>query len=246
MIVIPAIDIVGGRCVRLHQGDFSRIKSYEADPVDQARAVEAAGITHLHLVDLDGARTGRPANLHILEGIASRTRLQIDFGGGIRHPGNIRDALSAGARKVNAGTLLFDAPETPADLVREFGSDRLIAAVDVRNGQVALRGWQDLAGVPPGSLIERLLSVGWEWISLTDISRDGTMQGPDVDFFTQLAAAFPHARIIGGGGVASPEHLALLKGCGLSAAITGKAVFEGRLSLKDIALFNQTQTDQPC
>lgn len=239
MIAIPAIDIMGGQCVRLFQGDFAQRKSYHQTPLDQARAIEEAGITHLHLVDLDGARQGSPKNLHILEEIASNTSLHIDFGGGIRSLSNAEVALNAGARQVNIGTFLFSDSDIPRQCIERFGKEQLIAAIDVNQGKVAVHGWQTQTSVTQQQAIADLLASGWEYISVTDISRDGTMKGPNPDFYKPLVAAFPGVKFIGGGGVATLEHLHTLKECGLYAAVTGKAVFEGTISLDQLARFGR-------
>jgi phosphoribosylformimino-5-aminoimidazole carboxamide ribotide isomerase len=238
MIAIPAIDIIDGKCVRLRHGDFSRRKNYEADPFDQARAIQDAGITHLHLVDLDGARTGSPKNLAVLEKIASGTSLSVDFGGGIRSYADIRRTLEAGASQVNTGTFLFLVPDAPETCLSLFGPEKLIAAVDIRQGKISVAGWQVQMESAASPFIEKLLSVGWEWFAVTDISRDGTMEGPRPGFYKPLVSAFPAAKFIGGGGVASMDHLRILADCGLYGAVTGKAVFEGRISLEELARFN--------
>jgi phosphoribosylformimino-5-aminoimidazole carboxamide ribotide isomerase len=238
MIAIPAIDIIDGKCVRLHRGDFSRQKFYETDPYDQAKAISDAGITHLHLVDLDGAREGIPKNLDVLEKIAAGTSLHIDFGGGIRNYTAIRSALDAGAAQVNTGTFLFVVPEAAETCLALFEASQLIAAVDIRDGKVAVAGWQVQMDSTASTFIEKLLSVGWEWFAVTDISRDGTMEGPNPLFYKPLTTAFPSARFIGGGGIASVDHFHILEDCGLYAAVTGKAIFEGKISLEELALFN--------
>lgn len=244
MIAIPAIDIMDGKCVRLLRGDFSNRKSYSKSPADQAKAIEDAGITHLHLVDLDGARDGSPRNLHVLEEIASKTSLHIDYGGGIRSYKDIQYALQAGAKQVNTGTFLFMEPDGPETCLSIFNKTQLIAAVDIRDGKVAVGGWQVKMDTPANTFIKKLLSVGWEWIAVTDISRDGTMEGPNPRFYKPLTKAFPSAKFIGGGGVASLEHLRILEDCGLYAAVTGKAVFEGNISLDELAAFNGSGREQ--
>lgn len=235
MIVIPAIDLMNGACVRLRKGRFDKQTIYDQSPLDVARAIEEAGIQHLHLVDLDGAKSGEPSNLHIMETIAKETSLKIDYGGGIRNIEAIRRAIEAGAAKINLGTFLFSDPDIPATCVETFGNEKLIAAIDIANGAVAIKGWQKSSGIDAGKAIDDLLKVGWQFFSVTDISRDGTMQGPDPGFYKPLISRYSSAKFIGGGGVASLEHLHLLKSCGVYAAITGKALFEGTISLKDLA-----------
>lgn len=238
MIAIPAIDIMNGSCVRLLKGRFDQQKFYDADPVDMALSIENAGITHLHLIDLDGARQGKPANLKILQEITAATSLKVDFGGGIRDLEDIEKVLLSGAHKVNLGTYLFSAPDIPSMLVKTFGTEKLIAAVDIFKGKVAIKGWQESAGLAANEAMEGLLASGWQYFSVTDIDRDGTMSGPDPSFYKPLVAAFPAARFIGGGGVASMDHLWQLREWGLYAAVTGKAVLEGKISLEALSAFN--------
>ena len=238
MIAIPAIDIMDASCVRLVKGRFDQQMTYDKSPLDTARAIEAAGITHLHLVDLDGARQGKPVNLPVLETLSKETSLRIDYGGGIRSMESIRKILEAGAEKVNLGTFLFSDPDIPKRCIDKFGADQLIAAVDIDEGRVAVKGWQQSTETDTHTAIEALLKAGWRYLSVTDISRDGTMQGPDPGFYSPLAKTWPAARFIGGGGVASMKDLELLKSCGLYAAVTGKAIFEGKISLEDLSRFN--------
>ena len=234
MIAIPAIDIMDGQCVRLFQGDFAQRKSYSTSPLDQAKAIEDAGITHLHLVDLDGAKSGAPKNLNVLEQIARGTSLIIDFGGGIRSIQHIENVLNAGAKQANIGTLLFAGEDVPLECITRFGKQQLIAALDINKEAIAVNGWQTQTSVAAETALQNLISLGWEYFAVTDISRDGTMQGPNPEFYTPLVKSFPEAKFIGGGGVATIEHLMLLKKCGLYAAVTGKAVFEGTISLKEL------------
>ncbi|MFP4065609.1 MAG: HisA/HisF-related TIM barrel protein [Bacteroidales bacterium] len=238
MIAIPAIDIMDASCVRLVKGRFNQQMTYDRSPLDTARAIEAAGITHLHLVDLDGARQGQPVNLPVLEALSEGTSLRIDYGGGIRSMESIRKVLEVGARKVNLGTFLFSDPDIPKRCIDEFGPEKLIAAVDIDKDRVAVKGWQQSTETDTHTAIEALLKAGWRYLSVTDISRDGTMQGPDPGFYSPLTNSWPQASFIGGGGVASMEDLELLRSCGLYAAVTGKAIFEGKISLKDLSQFN--------
>ena len=234
MIAIPAIDIMDGQCTRLLRGDFNRRTRYKANPLSQALAFEDAGLTRLHLVDLDGARKGRPLNLHILEKIAGQTSLQVDYGGGIRKPAHIAGALDAGAAQVNLGTLLFSSADMAGTLLQTFGSERLIASVDVRLGKVAVKGWQEQTGISAMQAIGQLFGQGWSWFSVTDTDRDGTLLGPDPAFYEPLTKAFPEARIIGGGGIGKAADLEVMQACGLYGAITGKAIFEGGILLSEL------------
>ncbi len=239
MIAIPAIDIMNGTCVRLRQGRFDQRTTYGADPIHTAKAIEAAGIGYLHLVDLDGARTGNPANLHILEKLAGETSLQIDFGGGVRDLKTVRRVLKAGAFRVNLGTFLFSEPGIAQLCTETFGRDALIAAVDISQGKVAVKGWQQRSQMEATESIDELMKAGWLYISVTDIGRDGTMEGPDPDFYKPLVDRYPGARFIGGGGIASMADLHLLETCGLYGAVTGKAIFEGNISLEALSGFNE-------
>ncbi len=235
MIAIPAIDIMGGSCVRLLRGVFTERSNYSGSPLETAKAIESSGITHLHLVDLDGAREGKPANLKVLETLASQTSLKIDFGGGIRDSAHIRQAIGAGAQQVNLGTFLFSGLEAPEQILAGYGAERLIAALDSKGGKVAIKGWQEQTSRTVEELIRELSELGWTYFAVTDIRRDGTMMGPDPGFYKPLVDAFPEAKIIGGGGVASLEHMKTLKECGLYAAVTGKAVLEGKIPLDALA-----------
>ncbi len=240
MIAIPAIDIMDGSCVRLVKGLFNQKKTYSKNPLDIAKAFEDKGITHLHLVDLDGARMGKPVHLKLLETVAEETSLNIDYGGGIRSLQSIGDVLSAGAKKVNLGTFLFSRPDVPGRCIERFGNEALIAAVDIKEGKVAVKGWQELAGPDARGGVEYLLDAGWRYISVTDISRDGTMLGPDPAFYKPLVEHYPGVRVIGGGGVASMTDLRMLQSFGLYAAVTGKAILEGKISPEDLSLFNKS------
>lgn len=245
MIAIPAIDIMHGACVRLLQGDFAQRRNYKASPLDQAKAIEDAGITHLHLVDLDGAKTGEPKNLNVLEVLASGTSLKIDFGGGIRNLASVQLALNAGANQVNIGTFLFQNQHHGAQCIEMFGPEQLIASVDVRHGKVAVHGWQTETEFTAVQALENLMKQGWVYFSVTDVSRDGTMTGVSSDFYEPLVQAFPAARIIGGGGVARYHDLSILRQAGLYAAVTGKAIFENTISLEELVTFNQDTGQKP-
>ncbi len=244
MIAIPAIDIMNGSCVRLFKGRFDQQTKYSNDPADMARSMEQAGIGHLHLVDLDGARTGAPVNLKTLQDITRATSLKVDFGGGIRNMHDIDKALLSGADKVNLGTFLFKTKDVDKEALENFGPEKLIAAVDIYQGQVAVKGWQEQTGISIADALGNLLARGWIYFSVTDIDRDGTMDGPDPDFYKPIIKAFPMAKIIGGGGVATIDHLNRLRSWGLYAAVTGKAVLEGNISLNDLSEFNKN-THEP-
>lgn len=239
MIAIPAIDIMDAACVRLLKGQFDQQMTYKDSPLETAKAIEKAGITNLHLVDLDGARQGAPVNLTVLETLSQETSLRIDYGGGIRSMESIRQVLEAGAEKVNLGTFLFTGPDIPKRCIDAFGREALIAAVDIREGRLAVKGWQQSTGMDTNTAIETLLKAGWRYISVTDISRDGTMEGPDPGFYSPLVTNYPEARFIGGGGVATMADLELLRSCGLYAAVTGKAIFEGKIPLEELSQFNR-------
>ncbi len=238
MIAIPAIDIMDGSCVRLVKGLFNQKKTYSKNPLDFAKAFEDAGITHLHLIDLDGARMGKPVHLKLLEKIATETSLKVDYGGGIRSMQSTGEVLSAGAQKVNLGTFLFSRPDVPGRCIESFGQESLIAAVDIKKGKVAVKGWQQLSGLETDGAVEALMAAGWRYVSVTDVSRDGTMQGPDQAFYKPLVERYPEIRFIGGGGVASMTDLRMLESFGLYAAVTGKAILEGKISAEDLSLFN--------
>jgi phosphoribosylformimino-5-aminoimidazole carboxamide ribotide isomerase len=229
MLIIPAIDLREGRCVRLFQGDFKRETSYSDDPVEVARRWQAAGARRLHVVDLDGARAGEPVQLEIVRRICE-LGVPVQLGGGLRSIDHVRAALDAGVNRVILGTAAIDSPELMRESVEQFGSDRIVLGVDARDGYVALRGWEELSGVPAIEIIEDALQNGIDRVVYTDIDRDGTLTSPNFDETARVAAIGP--AIIASGGVARWDdlwHLSRIRN--VEAAIVGRALYDGTITI---------------
>lgn len=236
MLLIPAIDLRNGACVRLEQGDFSRDTRYADDPLEVARSFAAHGARLLHLVDLDGARDGQPRHLEVLRSIAAETGLQVEFGGGMRSLETIEAALEAGAARVVLGTAAL---EDPALLRRACAahSARIVAGIDARNGLVATRGWLATSATPAVELARNAVEAGCRRIIYTDIATDGMLRGPNLPALREMIAA-AGVPIVASGGVATEAHLRALADAGAEAAIVGKALYTGDLPLSVIGAWS--------
>ncbi|MGV3589216.1 MAG: 1-(5-phosphoribosyl)-5-[(5-phosphoribosylamino)methylideneamino]imidazole-4-carboxamide isomerase [Adhaeribacter sp.] len=237
MRIIPAIDIINGQCVRLTEGDFSQQKTYDSNPVEVARRFEGEGITHLHLVDLDGARARKPINLAVLEAIASATNLDIDFGGGIQSQDAIEQAFSAGADHITAGSIAVREPETVTQWLEKYGTDRIYIGADFRDNTISINAWADQSDVTVTDFVSDYLAKGGNTFICTDVSKDGKLQGPATATYTNLVKTFPGAKIIASGGVTTIQDLEELKAAGLFGAIIGKAIYEGTITLPELKRF---------
>jgi phosphoribosylformimino-5-aminoimidazole carboxamide ribotide isomerase len=234
MKIIPAIDIIDGKCVRLSQGDYAQKKVYHENPVDIAKSFEDAGLEYLHLVDLDGAKHGRVMNWKILEHICKETRLRVDFGGGIKTKAEVRQALETGARQINLGSIAVKEPEKVTIWIDEFGADTIILSADVRNEQIALHGWTETSSISITEFIAQYQSIGLSYVTCTDISTDGMLSGPNIELYQKLLVQFPAIKLIASGGVSSKEDLVKLKETGVYGAIVGKAIYEGKIPLNEL------------
>ncbi len=232
--IIPAIDMVGGRCVRLTQGDYDRQTTYYEDPLDAAKAFEQIGIRRLHMVDLDGAKASAPVNLHVLERVANATGLEVQYGGGIKGREALHDVFSAGAARAICGSIAAKQPEDFAAWLDEFGGARLILGADARNGRIATHGWLEESSITVPQLIERFLPHGLTQTICTDISRDGMLCGPSDEFYESLQQAFPAVEVTVSGGISCLEDIVRLNARGLRSVIVGKAIYEGRISLNEL------------
>jgi len=237
--IIPAIDIIGGKCVRLTQGDYARQKTYNEDPLAVARMFEDSGLSHLHLVDLDGAKAGHVVNARVLETIAQHTSLTIDFGGGLRTAEDIATALSAGAAQVNIGSAAVKQRELFLGWMKEFGPQRIILSADVRGENVAVSGWQEGSAINVFDLIGDYRQHGLQYVVCTDIGRDGLLQGSSIALYEKLMARFPDLRLIASGGVTEITELHRLRDIGMDGAIVGKAIYEERISLEELMDFGR-------
>lgn len=238
MIIIPAIDIIDGKCVRLTHGDFNAKTVYAEDPLDMALRFQDAGLSRLHLVDLDGARTGAVKNLKVLERIASLTNLSIDFGGGIKTRQVLDQVFSAGADFVSVGSVAVKSPDEFLLWVSDFGPDRFLLGADVIGKNIAINGWIDQTAIHVLDFIHQFFSVGIKTIFCTDVSKDGAMQGPSIDLYKEIISANTNVNLIASGGVSSMDDLVTLKEIGCYGAIVGKAIYEGKIELNDLIRFN--------
>ena len=233
-IIIPAIDLIDGRCVRLTQGDYGQKKEYSADPLDMAKQYEDCGVSRLHIVDLDGAKAKQPCNLRTLEKIASGTSLDIEWGGGIKDSVSLRSALDAGAGRIICGSVAVDNREEFLSWLSEFGSSKIILGADVRDGKVATHGWLKDSGLTLAELMDWYVPAGLTQMICTDISKDGMLQGPDFEFYVDLKRAFPTVDVTLSGGISCMADIEKAAQLGLHSVIVGKAIYEGRISLKEI------------
>ena len=234
MEIVPAIDMIEGRCVRLSQGDFNKSKEYDASPLEMAKRYEDVGVRRLHLVDLDGARAGIPQNLRSLEQIASATSLDVEWGGGVRSKESIASVLNAGAAGVICGSLALQEPRLFSAFLKEYGEERIILGADISGGKIATKGWLEVSSTTIEEVIELFLKDGLKRVICTDISKDGMLQGPAVELYSALMERFPAMHLTASGGVGSMADLENLEAAGVPAAIVGKAIFEERITLKEI------------
>ncbi len=234
MYLLPAIDILGGKAVRLAKGDYAQVTVYNEDPVAQAREFESQGATWVHVVDLDGARTGVPENIAIVERIVRETSLNVEIGGGIRSLETLKRLADVGAARMVLGTALVNDPELARAAVAAVGGDRLTAGIDAKGGEVAVSGWIEGSGVAATDLARAMSQAGFKHIVYTDIARDGMQTGLDVQVYVQMAEAFAHP-VIASGGVASVADIQRLApvAASIEGVITGRAVYEGTLTVAD-------------
>jgi len=231
MRIIPALDMIGGKCVRLEQGDFSRKKEYEMSPVDYARSLEDAGIKYLHLVDLDGARTGAPVHLNILEDICRKTQLKVDFGGGVKNTETVKRVFECGALQVTAGSLAVKNTDLVKEWISLFGAEKIILGADVKDEIIYIDGWKTYTGVTLFSFLDDFRKAGVEYVICTDISKDGLLQGSSVELYRRVIEKFPKLKLIASGGIHALDDLDRLRNSGMEGAIVGKALLENRVDL---------------
>lgn len=234
MHIIPAIDIIDGKCVRLTQGDYSQKKVYNEDPLEVAKAFADAGVTRLHLVDLDGARAKHIVNHKVLERIASKTHLHIDFGGGLKKDDDLRIAFECGARQITGGTVAVKDPDLFLSWLERFGAERIILGADVKNGKIAVSGWEEESQEELLPFLERYLEAGVRYAICTDVSKDGLLAGSAKELYAQIRSEFPELQLIASGGVTAIKEVEELREMGCFGAIIGKAIYEGRIALKDL------------
>jgi phosphoribosylformimino-5-aminoimidazole carboxamide ribotide isomerase len=234
MHLIPAIDIINGKCVRLTQGDYAQQTIYNENPVEVAKQFEAAGLTRLHLVDLDGARANRIINYKILEAIATQTNLWIDFGGGLKSDEDVQVAFESGAQQITGGTVAVKNPELFLSWLEKYGPERIILGADVKNGNIAVSGWQEQSNTDLFTFLCGYVEKNVENVICTDISKDGLLQGSAIDLYASILQRFPGLKLIASGGVTTLEEMEQLSNLGCFGAIVGKAIYEGKLKLHDL------------
>lgn len=235
--IIPAIDMIEGKCVRLTQGDYSTRKVYNEDPLEVAKAFEDAGIRRLHVVDLDGAKAGHIVNYRTLEKLAGHTSLAIDFGGGLKRTEDVEIAFDCGAQMVTGGSIAVKDPETFTAWIHRFGSERIILGADAKDRRIAISGWEEATDAELLPFIRNYREQGIEKVICTDISRDGMLEGPAVDLYKEILEAVPGTYLIASGGVSSVADIERLAEAEVPAVIFGKALYEGRISLKELERF---------
>ena len=232
--LIPAIDIIDGKCVRLSQGDYDKVKEYSASPSDVAKEMEDHGITRLHVVDLDGAKSKHVVNWRTLEQIAHATNLVIDFGGGVKTDDDLRIVFDCGAQMVTGGSIAVKEPETFKSWLLKYGPERIILGADVKEGKVAVSGWLEDSDNELMAFLEHYTQQGVQKVICTEISRDGMLQGPAIFLYKDILAQYPHLHLIASGGVSSMEDIEALAEARVPGVIFGKALYEGRITFTDI------------
>ena len=237
MEIIPAIDIIEGKCVRLTQGDYQQKKIYNEDPLEVAKAFEGAGIRRLHLVDLDGAKTKRIINYKVLEKIAIHTNLWIDFGGGLKSDEDLHIAFESGAQQVTGGTVAVKNPSLFQSWLQIYGAEKIILGADVKECKIAVSGWQEQSELELFDFLEDYISKGVSYVICTDISKDGLLQGTALPLYQEIKERFPNLKLIASGGVTTINELEKLQAIGCFGAIIGKAIYEGKISLKELMAF---------
>lgn len=237
MHIIPAIDIINGKCVRLTQGDYASKKEYRSDPVEVAKEFEAAGIKRLHMVDLDGALKKKIVNIATLEKVASKTSLHIDFGGGVQSDQDLRDAFNAGAKQITGGSIAVKNPDMFESWLVMFGPEKIILGADVKDRKIAVSGWQEKSKVDIFPFLEDYLLKGIKYTICTDIAKDGVLKGPSFELYGELMTSFPELKLIASGGVSSIADIEILAEMNTFGVIIGKAIYENAFSLKDLEPF---------
>lgn len=235
--LIPAIDLIEGKCVRLTKGDYDTKKVYNEDPLEVAKMFEDYGIRRLHVVDLDGAREGRIINYRVLERLATRTSLVIDFGGGLKQEDDLEIAFESGARMVTGGSVAVKNPDLFTSWIKKFGSDRIILGADAKDKKIAVNGWRETTDKDLIPFIQEYYDKGITKVICTDISCDGMLQGPSVGLYEEIRDAVPYIYIIASGGVGSIGDIERLVEAGIPAVIFGKAIYEGKIRLEDLLRF---------
>jgi phosphoribosylformimino-5-aminoimidazole carboxamide ribotide isomerase len=235
--LIPAIDIIDAQCVRLTKGDYDQ-KTVYGSPLEMAREFERIGYKRLHIVDLDGAKSKHIVNSSVLRRITTETQLTIDFGGGIKTDEDIRTAFDCGAQMVTIGSIAVTQPDLFMKWVKEYGADRLILGADVRNGKISINGWKEDSQEDLLPFLRKYIDAGVKNVLCTEISKDGTLQGPAIDLYKRVMEEYPSLHLIASGGVSSIDDIKALDAAGIPAVVFGKAIYEGKIDLHELIRLN--------
>jgi phosphoribosylformimino-5-aminoimidazole carboxamide ribotide isomerase len=239
MYIIPAIDLIDGKAVRLTQGDYRQKKEYNARPLEVAQQFEDAGLTRLHLVDLDGAKEKRVINWKVLELIASKTSLHVDFGGGVQSDEDLQIAFECGAKQITGGSIAVKDPDLMERWLSRYGSDKIILGADAKNEKIAVSGWEEATEVWIYDFLEKWVDKGIKYVISTDVAKDGLLEGPSFDLYRNMQDQFPKLEIIASGGVSNMSDIETLADMDVFGVIVGKAIYEGRVTLKELRQFNE-------
>ncbi len=237
MRIIPAIDIIDGKCVRLSKGDYNTKKIYNENPLEIAKQYEAHGIEHLHLVDLDGAKASHIVNHKVLETIATKTTLKIDFGGGLKTDEDLRIAFESGAGQITGGSIAVKQPEVFKSWLSKFGADKIILGADAHNEKIAISGWLEESDEELIPFVEKYLNEGVSYVICTDIAKDGMLEGPSFELYQKMLERLKGVKLIASGGISKFEELPKLAELGCEGTIIGKAIYEHKISLKQLEDF---------
>ena len=232
--LIPAIDIIGGQCVRLTKGDYDQKTVYSDSPATMAKEFEALGFQRLHVVDLDGAKSKHLVNDAVLKAITTETNLTVDFGGGIKTNEDIEKAFASGAAMVTIGSIAVTQPELFMGWLSTYGAERIILGADVRHGKISINGWKEDSSEDLLPFLRKYVDAGVKNVLCTEISKDGTLAGPAIDLYRRIMEAYPELHLIASGGVSSKEDIEALNAAGIPAVVFGKAIYEGRIDLREV------------
>lgn len=241
--LIPAIDLIDGKCVRLTKGDYNKKKIYNENPVKIAKGFEEMGFKRLHVVDLDGARSKHIVNVDVLKAITTETNLIVDFGGGIKSEEDIEKAFANGASMVTIGSIAVTQPELFLKWLDQYGAEKLILGADVKNGMISINGWKEDSAEQLLPFLKKYIDHGVKNVLCTEISKDGTLQGPALQLYQEIMAAYPQLHLIASGGVSSNEDIIALDQAGIPAVVFGKAFYEGKINIPELLTTNKTQID---
>ena len=245
--IIPAIDLINGKCVRLSKGDYATEKVYHENPIEMAQFFESLGAKQLHVVDLDGAKAGSVQQWKVVEQIASQTKLEIDFGGGIKTSDDVQRVLDAGVSQLTAGSIAVKNPALVKDWIQKWGNEKIILGADIQDAYIAINAWTEASSLKWQDFIQDFVNEGVKYVVSTDISKDGMLQGPSLDLYKEMQLAFPSLNIVASGGVSKMADIEQLNENGIFAVIVGKAIYEEKISsdeLKQWFLFPPSEGDK--